>query len=298
MKNADHAMYAAKNSGRNRYQYYVPAMQEEARERMFMMNDLRAALAEHPFVLHYQPIIELKTGRIQKAEALIRWQHPERGLINPAEFIPISEQSGMIDEITDWVFRTAAAQTAIWRATTHPDFQVTINLSPVVFLNEQNMLASWLAQLAEIGLSGQGIAVEITEGILLDGRSSITDRMLALRDAGIQVALDDFGTGFCSLSYLKKFDIDYIKIDRSFIQNLTPGSNDMALVEAIIVMAHKLGLEVVAEGVETVDQHALLIQAGCDYAQGVLFSKPLPPEELEAFLNAMPGLQRLSLVSG
>ncbi len=297
MKNADHAMYAAKNSGRNRFQYYVPAMQEEARQRMSTMNDLRAALAEHPFVLHYQPIVELATGKIKKAEALIRWLHPERGLVNPTEFIPISEQSGMIGDITDWVFRTAARQTAIWRATTHAEFQVNINLSPVIFLSENNLLDSWLEMFAEMGLPGEGVAVEITEGILLDGRASITDRLFALRDAGIQVALDDFGTGFCSLSYLKKFDIDYIKIDRSFIQNLAPSSNDMALVEAIIVMAHKLGLKVVGEGVETEAQRNLLIEAGCDYAQGNLFSKPLPPDELESFLKARLALPRLSLVA-
>jgi diguanylate cyclase (GGDEF)-like protein len=286
IKNADQAMYAAKNHGRNRRHYFTASMQEAALARMRLISDLHNALAERQFRLTYQPIVELTTGAIRKAEALIRWQHPTRGLISPAEFIPVAEATGMIIDIGDWVFREAAQQTAQWRTEHHDDFQISINKSPVQFQKEGDGHFAWFEHLRELGLSGQSIVVEITEGLLMDAGALITGQLLAFRDAGIQVSLDDFGTGYSSLSYLKKFDIDYLKIDQSFTRNLSPDANDLALCEAIIVMAHKLGIKVIAEGIETQEQCDLLIAAGCDYGQGYLFSRPVPADEFEKLLVA------------
>jgi diguanylate cyclase (GGDEF)-like protein/PAS domain S-box-containing protein len=284
VKNADQAMYAAKHQGRNCYSYFTSSMQEAAQARMRLVADLRVAIAEKQFQLYYQPIVDLATGAIHKAEALIRWHHPNRGFIPPAEFIPLAEEIGMIVEIGDWVFHEAIHQLARWRVSLDSAFQISINKSPVQFLREDSSNKVWADSLAEFGLPGHSIVIEITEGLLLETNAIVTEKLLAFRDAGVQVALDDFGTGYSSLSYLKKFDIDYIKIDRSFVSNLAPGSSDMALSEAIIVMAHKLGLKVIAEGVETAEQRDLLIAAGCDYGQGYLFSRPVPAEDVEKLL--------------
>jgi len=285
LKNADQAMYAAKRQGRNRTGYFTPSMQETAQNRMRLANDLRGALVDQQFRLVYQPIVELASGVIHKAEALIRWQHPTRGLVSPMEFIPISEDTGMINDICEWVFHEAARQAGRWRVTHHAVFQVSVNVSPTRFHRDDGFHHAWLKHLRKLGLPGQSIAVEITEGLLLDASAAVTEQLLALRDMGIQVSLDDFGTGYSSLSYLKKFDIDYLKIDQSFVRNLAPASDDLALCQAIIVMAHKLGLKVIAEGVETEAQRVLLTAAGCDYAQGYLFSRPVPAEEFEAMLT-------------
>lgn len=288
IKNADQAMYAAKDQGRNCRHYFTISMQEAAMAKMRLINDLRAALPESQFWLAYQPVVELSTGLIHKAEALLRWQHPARGLINPAEFIPVAEASGMIIDIGEWVFREASKQALQWRTEYHADFQISINKSPVQFQKAGGGHLAWFDYLEELGLPGQGIVIEITEGLLMDAGAIITGQLLAFRDAGIQVSLDDFGTGYSSLSYLKKFDIDYIKIDQSFTRNLCPNNNDLALCEAIIVMAHKLGIKVIAEGIETQQQYDLLMAAGCDYGQGYLFSKPVPAEEFEKLLVAVP----------
>jgi EAL domain-containing protein (putative c-di-GMP-specific phosphodiesterase class I) len=279
-------MYASKSAGRNRFSYFTQSLQEAAVNRMRLINDLRGALPDNQFRLHYHPIVELASGNIHKAEALLRWQHPVRGLINPAEFIMLAEESGMIIEIGDWVFREAVRQVQHLRDSHHPEFQISVNKSPIQFRNDERFFQEWLPHLQQLGLPGQCISIEITEGLLLDATSTVRDKLLTLRDAGIQVALDDFGTGYSSLSYLKKFDIDYIKIDRTFVRNLTATSDDMVLCEAIIVMAHKLGLKVIAEGIETASQRHLLAAAGCDYGQGHLFSAPLPSREFEALLKA------------
>jgi diguanylate cyclase (GGDEF)-like protein/PAS domain S-box-containing protein len=287
LKNADQTMYVAKSQGRNRFNYFTPAMQEAAQTRMRLASDLRGALAANQFRVVYQPIVTLANGAIHKAEALIRWQHPTRGLVSPAEFIPIAEETGMIVDIGDWVFREAARQVARWRASHHAQFHISVNVSPAQFRHEGTInFRAWFDYLQELGLPGQSIVVEITEGLLLDAGAAITDQLLAFRDAGIRVSLDDFGTGYSSLSYLKKFDIDYLKIDQSFVRNLQANSDDMALCEAIIVMAHKLGLKVIAEGVETEEQRGLLAAAGCNYGQGYLFSKPVPTEQFDALLQA------------
>ncbi|UTV30688.1 EAL domain-containing protein [Photobacterium atrarenae] len=278
LKNADQAMYAAKAQGRNNYRYFTASMQEEALYRRRLGNELRQALGSDQLALHYQPIVDLRSREITKAEALLRWKHPELGFIGPADFIPVAEETGIIVELGDWVFRQAARQVAIWRREFHPAFQISINKSPLQFREQGNDIHSWIAHLRSLGLPGQAIAIEITEGLLLDASSTVTEKLLAFRDAGIQVSLDDFGTGYSSLSYIKKFDVDNIKIDQSFVRNLSAGSDDMAVCEAIIVMAHKLGLEVVAEGIETEGQRKLLMDAGCDYGQGILFSMPKPAD--------------------
>jgi EAL domain-containing protein (putative c-di-GMP-specific phosphodiesterase class I) len=288
LKNADQAMYVAKNEGRNRFSYFTPSMQQSAQARLCLTNELRGALEARQFKIHYQPIVDLATGRIHKAEALIRWLHPELGMVSPAQFIPLAEESGLIVEIGDWVFKESARQLKHWEALYNSRLQVSVNLSPAQFGGAGCLCKAWLVYLQELELPAQSLVVEITEGLLLNTETGVTDVLLGFHDAGIQIAIDDFGTGYSSLSYLKKFDIDYLKIDQSFVRDLVIDSNDRALSEAIIVMAHKLGLKVIAEGVETEAQRALLTQAGCDYAQGFLFSRPLPADEFEALLKRQP----------
>lgn len=286
MKNVDQAMYAAKNLGGNRYSYFTPSMQALARKRVQLANDLRLAIVNQQFSLAYQPIVDLQTSAITKAEALVRWHHPVRGNISPADFIPIAEDTGLIIEIGDWVFHEAVNQLHAWRSSISAEFQMSINKSPVQFYNESKSYNAWFEYIRELGLPGESVVVEITEGLLLDASEHVSNRLLEFRDAGVQVSLDDFGTGYSSLSYLKKFDIDYLKIDKSFVANLAPGSDDLALCQAIIVMAHKLGIKVVAEGVETKTQRDLLVEAGCDYGQGYLFSAPIPARDFERLFKA------------
>ncbi len=286
MKNADQAMYVAKNQGRNRFSYFTHELQETAQTRMRLTNDLRIAMAEKQFQVYYQPIVEMATGEILKAEALIRWVHPVRGMINPAQFIPLAEESGLINEIGDWVFHETARQVKQWRASHEPLFQISVNKSPVQFRQDAGASeGGWLAHLAAMSLHGQSISIEITEGLLLNADVDISGRLLEFRDAGVQISIDDFGTGYSSLAYLKKFDIDYLKIDQTFVSNLENDTDDLALCEAIIVMAHKLGLKVIAEGVETEQQRKILALAGCDFAQGYLFSRPVPANEFQVLLD-------------
>jgi diguanylate cyclase (GGDEF)-like protein/PAS domain S-box-containing protein len=285
LKHADQAMYAAKGAGRNRFSYFTPTLQVAALNRMRLTNDLRGALKGEQFELYFQPIVHLASGAIHKAEALIRWNHPQRGVVSPLEFIPLAEASGLILDIGNWVFHESARWVQRWRREHHPEFQVSVNQSPLEFQREGDSYQRWLRHLQSLDLPGQSLVVEITEGLLLDANSAVSNKLLQLRDAGIQVALDDFGTGYSSLSYLKKFDIDYLKIDRSFTRNLAPDSSDMALSDAIIVMAHKLGLKVIAEGVETPEQRDLLAATGCDYGQGYLFAKPMPAAQFDQLLR-------------
>ena len=288
MRNADQAMYVAKNNGRNRYSHFTASLQETAQKRLRLTNDLRTALAGQQFRLHFQPIVDLHTDRIHKAEALLRWQHPVRGMVSPAEFIPLAEETHLIVEIGVWIRREALIWCERWNNLNPDGFQISINKSPVEFMDDSDSdrVESFVKELSDHGLCGKNFVFEITEGLLLNADSRINTKLMALRDAGIQVSIDDFGTGYSSLSYLKKLDIDYLKIDQSFVRNLERDSNDMALCEAIIVMAHKLGLKVIAEGVESLAQRDFLTRAGCDYGQGYLFSRPVPPEEFEAWLKS------------
>ncbi len=273
--NSDQAMYASKKKGRNCHSYFDKKMFEETQYKCKLTSDLRQAVSKDQFTLHYQPIIDLKNKTITKAEALIRWNHPERGLVSPLEFIPLAEEAGIINGIGDWVFKSAIDHTAKIQERSEQNFQMTINTSPVQYTKNGMDVPSWFDYLSTRGLSGENIIVEITEGVLMEARESVVKRLFQLRDLKVGVAIDDFGTGYSSLSYLKKFDIDYLKIDQSFVKNLKLGSDDVVLIQAIIVMAHQLGIKVVAEGIETKAQMDILIANGCDYGQGYYFSKPL-----------------------
>ena len=286
LKNADQALYVAKGAGRNRFSFFTPALQEAALTRVRLASDLRTALLEQQFYVVYQPIVELATGAIHKAEALIRWRHPTRGLVSPAAFIPIAESSGLIVEIGDWVFQQAARQVQAWRTALSDDFQISVNRSPVQFHHNGATDTSWAQQLSAQGLPGDSIVVEITEGLLLDTNASVADTLLSLRAAGIGVSLDDFGTGYSSLSYLQKFDIDFVKIDQSFVRHLSANSTELALCRAIVVMAHALDMRVIAEGVETAQQRDLLASVDCDYVQGYLYAQPMLAPDFETFISA------------
>ena len=308
LKNADQAKFAAKNEGRNRYGYFTASMEQAAKTRKLLANDMRGALAAQQFEVYYQPIVDLATGHIVKAEALLRWHHPQRGMVSPVEFIPIAEETGLISEIGDWVFRQAAQTAKRWceRCTFSQNglcgkasasdgsattciYQITVNKSPRQFFTG-NTDITWIDYLRENNIHPDCITIEITEGLLLDRHPEVMEKFSAFSDAGMQIALDDFGTGYSAMSYLKKFDIDYLKIDRSFVRDMETDANDRAIAEAIIVMAHKLGMKVVAEGVETSEQRDLLTQAGCDFGQGFLFAKPMPQAQFESFCVSTPNV--------
>jgi diguanylate cyclase (GGDEF)-like protein/PAS domain S-box-containing protein len=283
-KNADQAMYAAKNAGRNCFSYFTPDLQVAAEKRRRLTSDLRAALPGEQFQIYYQPIVDLTTGEIYKAEALIRWLHPERGTISPLDFIPLAEDTGLIVPIGDWMFKQAVQQARQWRSRFHPSFQISVNVSPVQIRQDNLLCIQWPEYLIQEGMPGQSVAIEITEGLLLHAESKIDEKLLTFRDAGIRISIDDFGTGYSSLAYLRRFDIDYLKIDRSFVQNLAFDGDNQALCEAMVVLAHKLGLKVIAEGVETTEQRDFLISVGCDFAQGFLYSEPVPADQFEGLV--------------
>ena len=281
LKNADQAMYAAKDKGRNRYNYFTSEMEAAAQSRRHMLNELRDAISLEQLELYYQPIIDFKSGSVVKAEALLRWNHP-KGQIPPMEFIPLAEETGLIVSIGNWVFAEVIRQTSAWKAHYDTDLQVSINTSPVQYKDDNSSKPGWFASLLSSGLKPENICIEITETLLMEMGKDVTDKLLQFRDQGIQVSLDDFGTGYSSLAYLKQFHIDYLKIDKSFVSNLKSDSHDFVLCEAIIVMAHTLGIKVIAEGVETEEQAQLLKLIGCDFGQGYLFSRPVPANEFAA----------------
>lgn len=289
---ADQAMHRAKAGGGGTFRCYAPEMQRESQERVELANDLHGALGRGELELWYQPILDLATGRLCKAEALLRWRHPTRGFVSPARFIPIAEETGLIHEIGDWVFREAAHALTLWCRVgaghtcqnKRCRFQVGINMSPRQFVGSGSA-ESWAAHLGELGVCPKSMNVEITEGLLLEESTEVHERLMALRDAGFELSIDDFGTGYSSLSYLRRFRIDYVKIDGSFIRDLEHDEGSRAIVEAMIVMARKLGLKVVAEGIETPEQLALLKSWGCDYGQGYHFHRPMPGGEFVELLS-------------
>lgn len=284
-KHADLALYEAKGAGRNRMALFTPALHDAAQRRARLASELREALRLQQFSLVYQPILSLRdpTAMPRKAEALLRWRHPQLGEVCPAQFIPIAEASGLIVDIGDWVFRTAAAQARAWRAAGHADFQISINKSPVQFRSERSrrVRPDWVKHLQSLGLAGDGLAIEITEGLLLERDEAVAERLRTLRAAGLTISLDDFGTGYSSLSYLQHHEIDTVKIDRSFVAGLEGGGKALALCRAIVTMAHELGMGVVAEGVETEAQMRALQAMGCDWGQGWWFGRGVPAREFE-----------------
>ncbi len=283
IRNADQAMYAVKASGRNHFSYFTPSMQREANDRLHLISDLRNAMARKQLAVYYQPIVDLRSGEIVKAEALLRWLHPKLGSVAPERFIPYAEEAGLISDIGDWVFREAAASSRRFAARTGTPFPISINRSPVQFVSRLDEL-NLPDYLHELGLGGDSLSIEITEGMLLDASPFVAAKLEQYHAAGIKVAIDDFGTGYSSIAYLKKFAVDSIKIDRSFVRELARDNGGCTIVRSMIAMAHELGLEVTAEGIETPDQHRFLVEGQCDFGQGFLFSKAVRADEFERLL--------------
>jgi len=282
---ADKAMYEAKKLGRNCYQFFTKKMQAISSNRLSIASDLRRALIDGQFIVYYQPIINLNDSGITKAEALLRWNHPTKGLINPTDFIPIAEETGLVGTLGQWVFQQALKDLSIIRNDLNSDFQLSINVSPHQF-HHPEILLNWLKSIKQLGIPGNCISLEITEGLLLEASNTVLNTLSALQEAGVELSIDDFGTGYSALAYLKKFDINYVKIDKSFIQNLASDNYDAVLCEAIIQMAQKLDIKVIAEGIENASQESLLKQFKCNYGQGYLFAKPGTLNQLLALLKA------------
>ena len=287
MRNADHAMYRAKAAGRNQLTFFEPAMQRAAMHRLKLTSELRMALSARQLELHFQPILDNQTGLITKAEALLRWRRPGHDLMLPNDFIGIAEETGLIHDIGNWVFFEAADWSAHWSRMLGRTLQISINKSPIQF-QPHGYTSDWIGYLDRQGLSHSSIAVEITEGVLLHLSEPVFRRLHELQQGGVEVSIDDFGTGYSSMSYLKRLDIDYLKIDQSFVAEMLHDRTSLTITETIIVMAHKLGLKVIAEGVETTAQRACLSTHGCDFVQGFLFAKPLPANEFEKLLLRQP----------
>lgn len=286
IKFADQSMYEAKRQGKNRFHYFTTALQRAAQVRIEIAKDLHKAIDQQEFQLYFQPVIDLHRGHVRKAEVLLRWFHPDKGLISPAGFIPVAEETGVIEDLGRWVFEQALDEMARWESRLDDDFQLSINVSPLQLRGRSERQAGWLGLLRERSLPARRLVIEITEGLLLTKDASVGQALLQCRDAGVQIAIDDFGTGYSSLAYLKELDIDYLKVDQSFTRNLGSGSIDDTLVEAIVVMAHKLDLEVIAEGIETRQQLDVLRAMHCDYGQGYYFARPMPAADFEQYLFA------------
>jgi len=282
-RNADLAMYRAKSTGRNNAQFFEMALTTAALDRRSLENDLRVALARNEFRLHFQPLVTLASGHITGVEALLRWQHPQRGLLEPDRFIPLAEETGLIRDIGTWVLTESCRQLAGWEAAGH-HLTLAINVS-VRQLPEALSVKRILKTLTEHGLDPQQIVLEITESVLLADSPAIQQWFIDAGAAGLHLAIDDFGTGYSSLAYLKRFPVRHVKIDKTFVQDMEGDMANRALVEAILAMAHSLGLSVVAEGVEALGQANLLQERSCELAQGFLYSHPLPADELLVLLN-------------
>jgi diguanylate cyclase (GGDEF)-like protein len=285
LKNAGAALYRAKEYGGNNYQFYTSDMNARALKRLALENSMRRALGREEFEVYYQPRVDVSTGRIVGAEALVRWRHKEFGLISPAEFIPLAEDTGLIVPIGAWVLRAACARAKSWRDAGHGEVPVAVNLSARQF-REPNLPATIAQILSETGLGPQDLELELTESSIIQNAEAAVRYLGELRETGIRVAVDDFGTGYSSLGYLKRLPIDMLKIDQSFVRDVTTDADDAALVMAIITLAHNLRLKVVAEGVETEEQLRFLSLLHCDEWQGYLCSKPLPAEAFEEMLSS------------
>jgi diguanylate cyclase (GGDEF)-like protein len=284
LRNADQAMYVAKQAGRNRFSFFTAEMRDSAWARLEMIDALRQALPQRQLEVYYQPIVDLGTGAIVKAEALVRWHRPQGGLILPDAFIGLAEQTGLIGELGSWVLGEAVARAREWSALLGRPFQISVNKSAVEFMSVA-MMKSWDSDLDMLARARDQIAVEITESVLLNDSTAVRERLEMLKRAGVQFTIDDFGIGYSSMSYLKKFRVDFLKIDQSFVRDVVQSADSGIFAETIIVMAHKLGLKVIAEGVETVEQRDWLRAMNCDYAQGFLFSEAAPPERFTGMLE-------------
>jgi diguanylate cyclase (GGDEF)-like protein/PAS domain S-box-containing protein len=284
LKAADQAMYRAKNNGRNGFEFFSKDMREHAQARMLILKELRNAIELEQFELFYQPIVSLNNLEIHKAEGLIRWHHPERGIISPTDFIPLAEETRQINALGQFVFAQALQTLNDIKKLTDDTFQISVNVSPVQLSSSDSGMDEWNTMLKTANISASSIVAEITEGLMVNPEALTQTRLKALVKSGMQLALDDFGTGYSSLAYLQEMDTHYLKIDKRFVDNIQKGSQELTLCETIIVMAHQLGLKVIAEGIETELQMRLLLEAGCDYGQGYLFSKPLSKGHFIALL--------------
>lgn len=284
LRNADIAMHQAKRQGKGSYHFYTADMNASIKAKLELKEDMRRGIGTGEFVLHYQPKIDLQSGQLTGMEALVRWQHPERGLMSPTVFIPLAEETGLILPLGEWILREACRQARAWQLTGLSGLRVAVNLSAKQFA--QNDLVGVVEQaMREAGLAAEHLELEITESMLMDNADHSIWNLSLLKQLGVTLSIDDFGTGYSSLSYLRHFPVGYLKIDQSFVRDATNNVNDAAIVGAIISMAHQLGLKVVAEGVETEAHRALLREYGCDQMQGYLFSAPLPAEEFEQFVR-------------
>ncbi|MBN1095578.1 bifunctional diguanylate cyclase/phosphodiesterase [Blastococcus sp. TML/C7B] len=286
LRNADLAMYLAKAQGKNRLVVYADGMAEAARRRADLAQDLAVAAGAGQLEVHYQPTIRLRDGRTTGFEALVRWNHPERGLIPPVEFIPLAEETGAIDGIGAWVLRQALRQGAAWTAETGDPVRMAVNLSPRQFHDGSDVIALVVAALEETGFPAEQLTLEVTEGVLVRDGDAVVAQLQALRALGIRIAIDDFGTGFSGLSYLRHLPADILKIDRSFVTDLPRGRSAVTLITSIVELARTLGLDIVAEGVETEDQRRALADLDCGSAQGYLFARPEPADRAGAALAA------------
>jgi len=284
LKNADSAMYHAKERGKGHYQFYAAEMNEMALERLALVNDLHHALERSEFVLHYQPQVNLKTGKITGVEALVRWQHPQKGMIPPSKFIAVAEETRLILPLGEWVLYTACSEAAKWHKKGY-DITVSVNISALQ-VEEHRLVELVDDALRMTGINPKYLELELTENVLIERSDAINRIFRQLREKGVRMAIDDFGTGYSSLSYLSKLPIDKLKIDRSFVRDISDDADDRSIVEAIISMSHSLRLKAIAEGVETAEQEEILRRLNCDEMQGFLFSKPLPFDELSALLAA------------
>jgi diguanylate cyclase (GGDEF)-like protein len=288
VKHADRAMYHAKERGRNNYQYFSKALNEGARKRLTIESHLRAAIETEGMHLHYQPRVEIATGRITGAEALARWNHPSLGAIPPKDFIPLAEETGLIVPLGDWVLRTACAKRRAWLDAGHDDIRVSVNVSTVQF-RDPNLIATVSRALANAGLDPRHLELEITESLVLQDDEATATILSEFRAMGLRIALDDFGTGYSSLSYLARFPLDILKLDRSFVRDVTMNASARGIATAVISMAHVLGLRVVAEGVDQQEQVRFLKEQGCDELQGFLVSGALDPDEFLRFRASYQG---------
>jgi diguanylate cyclase (GGDEF)-like protein/PAS domain S-box-containing protein len=292
IKNADAAMYLAKEKGRNNYQFYTPLLNSRTLDRLKLESDLRLALDEGGFELHYQPQIFAHSGNLWGAEALVRWRHPERGLVSPADFIPLAEETGLIIPLGEWVFAEAARQVTAWRKQGLPNLVVSVNISAVQF-RKDNFVERIKTILKEEGALASSLELELTESILMHDMESSIATLKYLRELGFRIAIDDFGTGFSSLNYLRRLPVNVLKIDQSFVREMLAEQASLAIVESIISLAHSLGKETIAEGVETQAELDVLTERGCQLMQGYYFSKPLPAPSFEAWVQARTGVELL-----
>jgi EAL domain-containing protein (putative c-di-GMP-specific phosphodiesterase class I) len=284
-------MYLAKDRGKNNVQFYTAELADQAARQFALESELRLALVRRELVLHFQPKVDIASGRMRSVEALVRWLHPQRGLVPPGEFIPLAEERGLIVAVGRWVIQAACRQMRDWREAGLVPPPVAVNLSPRQFASD-SLIDDMVDALTLYGVPPTDFEVELTEGVLMADPDRANDVLQRLFAMGVRISIDDFGTGYSSLSYLKRFPAQTVKIDRSFIRGLPADRDDTAITQAVIAMAHSLGLGVVAEGVESQEQLALLRQLGCDEAQGYLLGRPMPADELARRLEPSPAHER------